>query len=393
MINVYSDTDWAGCPRTRKSTSGGCLMVGNHVIKTWSSTQASLALSSGEAEYYGVVRASGVGLGQQALFRDAGLRLSLRVWTDSSAAIGTASCQGLGKLHVECHSLWLQQRLRRKEFELRKIAGEENPGELFTKHLESAGKLKQLMSLFNCEFTPGRTASAPNLKRAATADKPASNSGQAAFLAQLPHLMTSREMDRNFPKVMPVNEYYGEEDMPIEEELGDPVPRLTRSATKSTRARTGQADGRGRSDQRGRAHIVTGAGSTCDVQESERRGAAPVGRCLVGQPRCKGIERGCADKVAEGARPRPSRTEATAYRTEATACRTEATAYTGGIPVCRLVYIYPQLLPNEARTPFPILLIAKKTERRPAHKHACKVVFSHGQRSRSFCGLWDTWYT
>ena len=49
MINVYSDTDLAGWPRTRKSTSGGCLMVGNHVIKTWSSTQVSLALSSGEA--------------------------------------------------------------------------------------------------------------------------------------------------------------------------------------------------------------------------------------------------------------------------------------------------------------------------------------------------------
>ena len=48
--DVYSDTDWAGCPRTRKSTTGGCLMLGSHVIKSWSSTQASLALSSGEAE-------------------------------------------------------------------------------------------------------------------------------------------------------------------------------------------------------------------------------------------------------------------------------------------------------------------------------------------------------
>ena len=26
-IDVYSDTDWAGCPRTRKSTSGGCIML------------------------------------------------------------------------------------------------------------------------------------------------------------------------------------------------------------------------------------------------------------------------------------------------------------------------------------------------------------------------------
>ena len=294
MVNVYSDTDWAGCPRTRKSTSGGCLMVGNHVIKTWSSTQVSLALSSGEAEYYGVVRASGVGLGQQALFRDAGLRLGLRVWTDSSAAIGTASRQGLGKLrHVECHSLWLQQRLRRKEFELRKIAGEENPGDLFTKHLESAAKLKQLMSLFNCEFTPGRAASAPNLKRAAMADRPANDNGQAAYLTQLPHLMTSQEIDSNFPKVQPVNENYVEEDVPVEEELGDPVPRLTRSATGSTRTRTKRAREEEHNEQRGRAYVVTDTGCPSNAQRSELRGAAPVGRCLVRQPRCKGIARGC----------------------------------------------------------------------------------------------------
>ena len=27
-LDIYSDTDWAGCVRTRKSTSGGCIMVG-----------------------------------------------------------------------------------------------------------------------------------------------------------------------------------------------------------------------------------------------------------------------------------------------------------------------------------------------------------------------------
>ena len=76
-----------------------------------------MALSSGEAEYYGVVRAAGIGLGIQALLRDASVELPILVWTDSSAAIGTASRQGLGKLrHLECHSLRLQQRLRRKEF-------------------------------------------------------------------------------------------------------------------------------------------------------------------------------------------------------------------------------------------------------------------------------------
>ena len=142
-------------------------MLGRHIIKCWSATQASLALSSGEAEFYGVVRGTGIGLGQQALGRDAGQTLPVRVWTDSSAAIGTASRQGLGKMrHLECHSLWIQQRLRRKEFELKKIDGTKNPADLFTKHMDSANKLKTLTDLFGCEFRTGRPNTAPELKRA-----------------------------------------------------------------------------------------------------------------------------------------------------------------------------------------------------------------------------------
>jgi hypothetical protein len=51
----WSDSDWAGCMETRKSTSGGLLCIGNHTIKCWSVTQAVLALSSGEAELYALV--------------------------------------------------------------------------------------------------------------------------------------------------------------------------------------------------------------------------------------------------------------------------------------------------------------------------------------------------
>ena len=145
-------------------------MIGAHVTKCWSSTQASLALSSGEAEYYGVVRAAGVGLGLQALLRDGGVQIPLRLWTDSSAAIGTAGRQGLGKLrHLECHSLWLQQRLRRKEFTLHKIGGEDNPADLFTKHMDSQRKLDHLLGMFNCELREGRPDAAPKLKTASSA--------------------------------------------------------------------------------------------------------------------------------------------------------------------------------------------------------------------------------
>ena len=34
FITGWSDSDWAGCVDTRKSTSGGVMIIGSHVIKT-----------------------------------------------------------------------------------------------------------------------------------------------------------------------------------------------------------------------------------------------------------------------------------------------------------------------------------------------------------------------
>ena len=164
-IEVYTDTDWAGCPRTRKSTRGGCVLVGSHGIKSWSSTQTSIALSSGEAEFNGVVRGAGIGLGYQSLLRDLGISVPLRVWTDSSAAVGICSRQGLGKLrHLDTHTLWVQQAVRSRRLDLRKVAGEANPADLFTKHSISRDRLMSLTRLFDCEFRGGRAESAPKTR-------------------------------------------------------------------------------------------------------------------------------------------------------------------------------------------------------------------------------------
>ena len=93
-------------------------MIGAHVIKWWSAEQASVALSSGEAELHGVVRAAAAALGHRSIMNDLGLKTRVRVWTDSSAAIGTCSRQGLGKMrHVGCHALLVQQRIWQGELE------------------------------------------------------------------------------------------------------------------------------------------------------------------------------------------------------------------------------------------------------------------------------------
>ena len=147
-------------------------MLGTHLLKSWSSTQASVSLSSGEAEFYGVVKASGVSLGYQALLRDVGVDLPIRVWTDSTATIGICGRQGLGKLrHVGTQCLWIQQRVRDGSVELCKVKGEENPADLFTKHLTSRDRIHGLLDLFGCRYKDGRAAVAPVLRNGAGTSK------------------------------------------------------------------------------------------------------------------------------------------------------------------------------------------------------------------------------
>ena len=138
FADVRVDTDWAGCLRTRKSTNGGALQLGGHTIKTWASTQAVIALSSGEAEFYGVVKGASVLLGLISLAADLGVQLKGRIHTDSTAARGTCIRRGLGKArHIHTQYLWVQERLQAGDFKLFKVPGKENPGDLMTTHLDA----------------------------------------------------------------------------------------------------------------------------------------------------------------------------------------------------------------------------------------------------------------
>ncbi len=56
-----------------------------------------IALSSGEAEYYGLVKGASVGLGVQYVCGDLGVPVRLKVKTDASAAKGLHLAKGQGK--------------------------------------------------------------------------------------------------------------------------------------------------------------------------------------------------------------------------------------------------------------------------------------------------------
>jgi len=156
VIDVFSDSDWAACRRTRKSTSGGVATIDGGTIKHWSSTQGSVALSVGEAEYYALIKAAAEGLGMVALGRDLGYDFKLRIWVDSNTAKAITARLGLGKVrHMEVRYLWAQEAHKKGRFEVRKIAGERNPGDVLTKAM-SAGDMKEKMSLVGARFADVR---------------------------------------------------------------------------------------------------------------------------------------------------------------------------------------------------------------------------------------------
>ena len=113
------------------------MFIGEHFIRHWSTTQATVALSSGEAELYGVVRGAAEALAMKSMAEDIGIRLSITIHTDSSAAKGIVERSGVGRVrHLDVADLWIQDRVRSGELRVKKVAGCDNPPDILTKHID-----------------------------------------------------------------------------------------------------------------------------------------------------------------------------------------------------------------------------------------------------------------
>ena len=140
FIDVQSDSDWAGCSKTRRSTTGFAIKVSDNLIHSASRTQGSVALSSAEAELYALCSAVMEALFLRNLMTETSLghsTITVRLLTDSTSAKSIVSRMGPGKRskHIDLKFLFLQELILDGQVIIQKIPTADNQADLMTKYL------------------------------------------------------------------------------------------------------------------------------------------------------------------------------------------------------------------------------------------------------------------
>ena len=130
---------------------------GGHLLESSTSTQQVVSLSTAESEFYGIVRGAASGIQLQEAFTQLRFTVQLRVLSDSSAARAMTARTGSGRVkHVEARYLWVQDRVRKKQFSVGCIDTSHNTADLGTKFHsgERLQELVRMMPIVVGEFEP-----------------------------------------------------------------------------------------------------------------------------------------------------------------------------------------------------------------------------------------------
>ncbi|GKC36146.1 hypothetical protein Tco_1048530 [Tanacetum coccineum] len=136
VLEAYSDSDYAGANKDRKSTTGGCQFLGRRLISWQCKKQTIVATSSTEAEYVAAANCCGQVLWIQNQLLDYGYNfMNTKIFIDNQSTICIVKNPVFHQRtkHIEIRHHFIRDANEKKLIQVLKIHTDDNVADLLTK--------------------------------------------------------------------------------------------------------------------------------------------------------------------------------------------------------------------------------------------------------------------